>query len=80
MTIRRRNACWISKATGAQVHAHARKPPPPPHTHTHRICAFPRQRKFRESTLMLRYVHCLLCLKVGVSKICTVVYVICVFV
>ena len=35
MSIWRRVACWISKATGAQAYAKVRAPPPPPHKYTH---------------------------------------------
>ena len=68
MTIRRRVACWINKATCAQVHSRVCTPTTThthTHTHTHAIfIAFPRQQWFRECASMLRYTCtvCVVCL------------------
>ena len=59
MTIWRRVACWMSKATRAQAHTSASKFPPPPYTHTEYVIlnAFPPQQLFRERASMLRYAY-----------------------
>ena len=58
MTIWRRTACWISKATRAQTHTRARAPTPTDaRTHTQKyviLIAFQRQQWFRERALLLR--------------------------
>ena len=68
MTIWRRVACWISKATLAQAHARS-SAPTHARMHTHaptqkhvRLIAFPRQQWFRERASVLRYTYiaCLL--------------------
>ena len=63
MTIWRRAACWISKATYEQAYARARAPTHKhvrthAHTHTQKyviVFAFPRQQWLRESASMLCY-------------------------
>ena len=68
MTIWRRVACWISKATRAQAQASACAPTPTrthsrtrKHTHTHTqiyaiLMAFPRQQWFRECACVTAYI------------------------
>ena len=66
MTIWRRVACWIGKATRTQVHTpthtriHASTRTPPLHTHAQkyvRLLAFAQQNFFREDASILRYTY-----------------------
>ena len=59
MTLWRRVACWIIKATRAQTQCRARAPTPtpqPPHTYVIHI-ASPRQKWLRERASVLRYTY-----------------------
>ena len=79
MTIWRRVACWISKATHAQTHAHvyiythAR-------THTQKyviLITFPQQQWFREraSVLCYTYIACLVKThKLNLSAVCIIAH------
>jgi hypothetical protein len=70
MTIWRRVACWLSKATRSQAHAHAPAPTSShalahtralvTHIHTHTyvlLTAFPWQQWFRKRSSILRYTY-----------------------